>query len=84
MWLRGYTRLYATDGTRGPWYDVVPTSRIMGQIPLVPDFVDGTPHIPNWAGPNKRYCFPDGQHTTAEKTGSWIGYVNRLGIMFGR
>ena len=84
LWKKGYTRLYATDGKDGPWYDVIPICRIMGQIPLVPDFVDGIPHIPNWASRNKNFCFPDGKHTTKTKKGSWIGYVNRVGMKFGR
>ena len=76
--------MYATNGEKGPWYDVIPVSRIMGQVPLVPDFVDGSPHIPNWAKGNKVFCFPDGKHSTKQQKGSWIGYVNRLGIMFGQ
>ena len=84
----GYHRLYETDVVgKGPWYGVIPVSRILGKAALLPDLEDSDARnscIPSWAKDQRTTCFPNGQASTKSKPGSRCYYVNPLAMKFGR
>lgn len=85
---KGYQRLYETDVVgKGPWFLVIPVSRILGKAALLPDLVDSKSRstcIPSWAKNQRLRCFPNGKASTPAIPGSKCFYVNPLAMNFGR
>ena len=88
LYSQGYHRLYETDVVdKGPWFLVIPVSRILGKATLLPDMEDSESRnfcIPAWAKDERQTCFPNGKASTKGTPGSKCFYLNPLAMKFGR